>query len=387
MQLLLDTNVLLQESLSSRNMQILLRLRRAGFVSIYIPSLVRREYLGNITQDAKDKVKEAVKRLESIARRHGAETETGRHLYRVLPDINRLVEAIDSDLERHFDAWLESEQVQIVDYDPARTGTVLDNYFSGSAPFRSARSKADLLDAMIMTCIEELSSSETIIVAVHDRVFRTSLAQIRNVHPVENISEFLALPEVAAEITRLDEIGTVEAFKEALEDSQFQAVLKRHIVTSQSVLDDIYVQDAISGADLLQIEVFGLRVNPPESTDVRDFSLGQVDYLGQGRYAVSFCLQAQIQIDYCASYRDYLELSHEREREVSVDSMNRIGICDLSEVRPVQVRGQVFIDVGPVTSEALGDVADGGRLPARLKVHLDAESAAILPNQWPVSVS
>lgn len=56
---LLDTNILHQEGLFSRNMQLLSRLVKASYTEIYVPDIVKREYLSKRILESKGNCREA----------------------------------------------------------------------------------------------------------------------------------------------------------------------------------------------------------------------------------------------------------------------------------------------------------------------------------------
>ena len=379
MHVVLDTNVLIRESTSSRNMQLLLRLRRAQFLSISIPALARREYLANTIAEAKDKLGEGVRRLESVARRCGTETEVGRYLFDVLPNLNRRLEVVERQIVDQFDAWAQREGIQILDFDAADIGAVLNDYFEGGAPFRAPRRKEDLLDAMFMASIRAKAEESELTVVVQDNVFRESLDRIPGVRAVETVATLLGLAEVAATLEGLDREEAIQSYKHVLESDAFKRLLVDRVLGDVDLIDALYVDGEIAGTDLLELDVFGLQAEQPDAADIEVVHLDRVDYLDAGRYAISTQIIAHTQIHYCADYADYLDLSLAREAQVSFDSMSH-GICDLSERRKILFNCTLFIQAGATNAVSLDDMIAAGRISPDLEITLAGAKAIILPH-------
>ena len=64
----LDTNIFHKEGLYSAEMGRMRRLAAGGHLQIYVPELVRREYLSHMEMDIEDKLKRAENDLRAFAR-------------------------------------------------------------------------------------------------------------------------------------------------------------------------------------------------------------------------------------------------------------------------------------------------------------------------------
>lgn len=383
MNLILDTNILHQESLASHNMQMLRRLSLSGFVTVHVPSLVRREFIERVVQDSISAIQSATSSLEKVSKKISKASRANIPTQAAIAQVSELVRQVEDTFYGDFDLWAASGQIKIVEYDHSLTSAVMEAYFSGGAPFRAKRSREDIIDAMIMTSIDALLAEHgQVVVVIKDGTFRQHLLQKEHVSIVDSLGEFLGRENCRSEIARLDSQSNIEEFKSAFSDTHVQHSLIAHIMASKAILDTIYIEDEVSGVQQLEIDCFGLRINGPEIGDVLSIRFGDVDYLGPGEFSIKFKMDCFVKLDYCASYGDYLDLSYEREKAVEMTSMNNVGICDLEERKKVRISGQLHLNIGAQTGvELVWDQQTEGTFPSEVFfIEFEAETAEILPN-------
>lgn len=68
--LLLDTNILHQEGLSSGNMQMLHRLVNASHVEVFVPEIVKKEFISRRIMEAREKLKDAQNSLSAVGKKY-----------------------------------------------------------------------------------------------------------------------------------------------------------------------------------------------------------------------------------------------------------------------------------------------------------------------------
>jgi hypothetical protein len=343
MHLVLDTNILHQENLSSANMKTLLRLVESGYVTVCIPDLVRREYVTKIISECTAKLQAASSHLENVGRIARISS-----LYSRVNEVQRELIQIKSEVadayEADFTRWSETYRVQELPFESGMIGAVLNDYFEGATPYRNPKSREDILDSMIGKSVDALIGlAGDVGVVVKDGTFKRHWEQQGRAKVFASIEDFLLLEQTKAELNRLDIEANIRTLMATLVDAK--EALGEFAKGSQSLLNTIYLEeDEVTGVEALDMDCFGVHVNGPEVGDVTSLQLDQFEYLGKGQFAVAFAMDARARVDYCASYGDYLE--HEREESIVMTSMNGVGICDLEEIRPVRIAGKLIINIG-----------------------------------------
>lgn len=384
MYLVLDTNILHQESLTSANMKSLLRVVQSQFVTICVPSLVRREYLTKVVHDSSANFQAASGKLDNVMKTIKI-SEGHADLTALLANLAELKARIARTYERDFDTWAATYRIRTVEFEPTQINSVMDDYFSGAAPFKGLKSREDIVDAMIGKCIDSLVAEVGAVgVVLKDGAFRKHLEQQGRVQIFDGLADVLESPPIKNEMARLDREGDIPAFMAALSGAGTRAALAEIMGSNQQLLDSIYLEEnEIAGIDNLEIRCFGVRINGPLAREVASIQLGQLDYVGHAQFAFAFEMKANIRADFCANYGDYLELSNEREANVCLASMNNIGMCDLEEDRTAIISGKLTVDIGAGTTiEGLNQLLLAGRPGlATFLLEIEARSAVLLPSK------
>ena len=148
--LLLDTNILHQEGLASGNMLLLKRLIDVNHVEIFIPELVKKEYLTRRVMESKEKLKEAQNSLLTVAKKVSKNSETQTKINEVKSCIKDIEENIERSIYKDFAQWELDFLVNNLPFDPAVMTAVMDEYFSGGGVYRKPKSREDIPDAIII---------------------------------------------------------------------------------------------------------------------------------------------------------------------------------------------------------------------------------------------
>lgn len=376
MHLVLDTNILHQENLASANMRTLLRLVESGYVTICIPELVRREYVTKIISECIAKLQAASSQLESLGRiaRISSLNSMVKDVQGGLAQIkSQVAEVYGADFAR----WYETYRVRELPFESGMIEFVLDDYFEGATPYRSPKSREDMLDSMIGKSIDALIGVVGDVgVVVKDGAFKRHWEQRGGAQTFDSIEEFLSLVQSKAELNRLDieaSIGTIMTTLNGSKDA-----LVDFVKGSKNLLDTIYMEeDEVTGAEVLDMDCFGIRINGPQVGDVTSLQLDQMEYLGKWQFSVMFIMEARVRVDYCASYAEYLD--HEREEFIEMTSMNGVGICDLEEVRPVRISGKMIISIDQEGDVEAGRAAIANGAFRDESFEFEAVSATLLP--------
>jgi hypothetical protein len=380
---ILDTNILRQEGLSSRNMQLLKRLALAAHIKIYIPEIVKREFLTRMVLDATEKLQEASKNISFVTKKISKDNE----LYPILTEIEEDILPVHSRLEKEFDndfdKWLSNYKATIVPFEPNCMKDVLDEYFQGSGVFRKPKSREDIPDAIINSSINKLLGEKgKLTVIIKDGAFRKHLESIEHISIYSSLDEFLSFKENKEKLEQLDALSDkVESFKEFFASTVFSTNLLKFLQDSDEIIENIYLEaDQIQSKGNLEIDSFGESVNSPKAEDISDLHISKVAWLSDGVFSLEISFTTNAVIDFCGYYHDYMSTIEGSGRDIFFNSMNGEGICDLGEVRNLVFVGyiQLTIDEHSSVDEIKVHSNYLGSVPSPIGIDLEIKSAEIL---------
>lgn len=342
--LVFDTSVLVQETLTSARMQTLARLVKSGRLTLHLPQLVEREYATGViagTTSALVKASSDISRSMRAIRRSRVHSNLVALENALRAEATSLANSYLDD----FGEWKHEMNVRTIDVQSSCLPHVLDMYFEGSGPFRQQKSREDLIDAIIGESIRLLAESMPVIAVVRDDRFREHLSSLENVDAFESLQDFLDQESVRIQLSILDREERADRYIEVLTSAEAIEAISLAARNNQPALDSIYFDDEgkVHGRERLEISSFGLRISAPDADDVISLDIDDPQFLGGNQFAYDFMMLAWSRIDFCASYGDYLELSYERERDVNMSSMNNVGICDLNEMRLIELEGRLLL--------------------------------------------
>jgi len=378
----LDTNILHQEGLYSRNMHYLARLATSGGLEVYVPEMVRREFLTKKLVDGREKLDVAKSGLAEIAKGLDKSSKYYGKLADAQAQLDDLRSALEATLEAEFEAWRAASRVTILHFDNALLPAIIDDYFNGTGAYRKVKSREDIPDAIISSCICALAGiSDNVFVVLKDGQLRRHLEKIPKLTATDSLNEFFKLEAVARLVNEIDaKVKNVEELKTYFSSTSFQDELSQYLFGSGGHLDETYLQeDAIEGTSRLGAYDFGASVNEPDSSEVYKVDFADAAFIDSGHISVKIAFNTVCRIDYCANYTTYVGLPIEIREHIQEKSVSGHGVADLSELRDVRLQGYVdlffpkhsTLDQLKVHSQYL---ADGS---SRIKVELNIEHAVI----------
>nr|WP_284507903.1 PIN domain-containing protein [Caballeronia sp. GACF4] len=380
----MDTNILHQEGLVSANMQLLGRLAIAGLVQVYVPELVRREFLSKKSELAHSAIADSMKGLLLADKKVGNKTGFHNSVQDVQLTLETLDLKIDEAIEADFKEWEQSTKCILIPFNTQSIEQLFDGYFSGTGPYRRPKARDDIPDAVISACIARLASEQPYTyVVVKDGVLKNHLSSIEKIEVTEDLSAFFAVDQIKDCITELDQqLANVVELKELFARADFRGALSDFLRRATEQFRDVYVEDGeVHGKHRLKIDSFGVSVNYASATDIEELSFGEVIFLEDGRFSIPLQLRTTAEIHFCADYSDYLALLPPRNESVRETSMNGDGICDLEEVRKVNLIGDIEINVdasmrAAEIADQLVDVSNG--VCETITVELNISTAEII---------
>lgn len=351
--LVLDTNVLRQEGLNSRNMQILRRLTSSGEVDLLVHEVVAREFKSQRTLEVQAQVEKIADSITEMGRQVDAKGASHRDLAEMRSRFAEIAEAAKKEVETDFTAWLKWTGAHWIEFEPEGMRQVLEDYFVGAGAFRKPKHRDDMPDAIVATGIRAmLSKYQTLHIAVKDGAFRRHLQSEPKYTLVDGLAEFFALEMVAKIIKGLDDKEKdLEAQIKLLASQPVKTRIVEYLRNAKDLLDDVYVEKQnLTGLEALEMRIIGASLNYAKAGAISNVYFGEPTLVDSGHFSIPVFISTRAQIHYGASYAEVL--TFEGSREIEIWSMDGDGICDLVEARDVDLIGFVGLRFAPELSLA-----------------------------------
>ncbi len=352
--LVLDTNVLRQEGLGSRNMQILRRLTSSGAVDLLIHEVVAREFKSQRTLEVQTQVEKIADAITEMSRQVDPKGASYRDLAVMRSKVAELAEAAKKEVETDFIAWLTWTGAHWVAFEPEGMRQVLDDYFTGGGAFRKPKHRDDMPDAIVAAGMKALLTKyQSLHIAVKDGAFRRHLQNEPKYTLVDGLSEFFALEVVVKIAKALDDKEKDLADQTKLfASATVQARIVEHLKNAKDLLDEVYVeQENLNGLDAMEMDVIGASLNYAQAGAIASVDFGEPTLVDSGHLSLPVVIRTRARIDYAASFIDVQ--AFDDSREIDNWSMDGDGICDLREVRDVDLIGFLDLRFAPELTPAV----------------------------------
>ncbi len=367
--LILDTNVLRQEGLNSRNMQILRRLTSSGEVDLLVHEVVAREFKSQRMLEVQAQAEKIADAINEMGRQVDAKGASHRDLAEMRSKFAEIAEAAKKEVETDFIAWLKWTEAHWIAFEPEGMRQVLEDYFVGAGAFRKPKHRDDMPDAIVATGIRAmLLKYQTLHIAVKDGAFRRHLQTEPKYTLVDGLTEFFAL-EMVTRITKGldDKEKDLDAQTKLFTSEAVKTRIVEYLRNAKDLLNEVYVEDQnLAGLEVLEMHIIGASLNYAQAGDISNVEFGEPTLVDSGHFSMPVNIRTRAQIHYGASYGEVV--AFEDSRDIDNWSMDGDGICDLIEVRDVDLIGFVDLMFPP------------GLTPAALETHteyLQAENPKI----------
>lgn len=332
--ILIDTNIILQEGFESRQMQILTRLVQGEKVHVYIPEIVKREFLTKKASNISSDIHSICKKIDKFQKTKLFNVKQDEKLGEISQYLKSLSIDILESFTESFQAWSEKIEVSIIEVDPLCLENVLDDYFSGNKAFRRAKSREDFPDAFIMYAIYEvLEYCDSLYVVIKDGHFKQCLDANEKLTTSPSLKELFALSQLEESITALDaESDRIQSVKSFMATEECREMLTSFIYSEQSELSDVYFdEDDISDPDsILEMKLFSALIEEIDLGEIYDLNFGKINFLGDETYSVEYSFTAAVSLQFSTDYGEYVHLEETRRKNIESISMDD-GVCELQE--------------------------------------------------------
>lgn len=369
-----DTNILRNEHSHSPRMKILKRLIDEELATLYIPEIVKKEFLTQKLSEYSEKLKP--KDIIDVNRFF----TNNRNMKDKLLKIEELIKEVSIDIkdsiEDEFDDWVNEFHIEILLFNNSKMTDVMENYFSGGTVFKSIKSRKDIPDAMICTSIEELNLEVGVInVLNNDNVFNNYLKTIGGINVYTSIQELLESETIKNDIDMLDKRNNKFALLHSyLSSDVFRNYLEAYLTSKSDVVDYIYLEkDDILNVSILGDYLFYCNVESVDGTTMSNLKINNVELADENQYLLYITFKAKASLRYGTEYFEYLELEDNRERDVELYSMKGDGATILDETRLLEFEGVLSINIYDTDSVNPEEILDYN------SIDLDIDEANILP--------
>lgn len=232
--------------------------------------------------------------------------------------------------------WMESHQIQKLDFTPENIAKVVDDYFTGSGVFKSQKSREDFPDSMIHQTICDLVANVGEVHAILiDGAFKKGIAKQEGVKVLDSIQAFLEITDIADYLSN-------EPFKQLFTSPEVAEQLRLYFAHQKEQISHIYVtNDAVSNLEIIGIDAYNAIINWPDEDSIRDIVISNFYTASDNEFTAEISFVTDTSVHYISDYGSYLQIEKDANRSIDLDSMDGDGICDLYESFIAEFSGRI----------------------------------------------
>ena len=329
-------------------------LARAGKLKIYIPHLVKREFLSQ----QYEQIEMALKGLKGHANdlhRTSASARLKKLAESTLASVAAEAPRIIAAADREFKAWQRDVQAEEIPISTTHAQGAFADYFAGIAPYKVAKSRQDIPDGFIWRCVVALAEQKGVVhFIVEDEALRSSADSAASVTAYRKLDEFIQTVDVqdalrdlsrstfaTANLARLTELlpSYEEIFHEQMDGLIVDALAGR------KVIDDEIPDDNREGT-----------VTMVGGASQTTFDFENVEYFSDEEIGVRFQLVTECTLNYAIFKADFYLLDEDKQEKISIDERND-HYYDADEEYTLRVRGLLTskLDINLLSDGDMGE--------------------------------
>ena len=336
---LLDTNILHEEGLSSTRIQRIQRLIKSSDVKLIIPEIVINEFKSKRVEQANNDLEKIQSGLDSLQRKN----ITPKDAYPIKQAINFISHYI-SLTNNDVDKWMEINDVDIYKISNTSINELFSSYFSGTGAFRGKRKREDIPDAVIYDGIIKISQGTKLVVVVKDGVLFKAISKLENVESYSSLSELLEIPLLKDRIDELDQRESkVRSIIDTLNTSDCQNDITQYI--EQNELSEIasqYENELIHlPYEMEDIEISSKKI---KITTTDYIILSSPNYLGNKHFSLAIEIESKAEFSFYCEDEQYELLPYGYRKVLTKESYGTSGEVYVYGVLDVTLEGVVIIE-------------------------------------------
>jgi len=349
----LDTKALRGNHLYTVHMKLLKRLIEASKLKIYIPEIVKNEYITQKQIEFSEKLNARnTMVVESYFTHDNLLKDKLMNVIDTLKDISL---EINKSVEEEFDQWANDLDIDVLKFDNVNMTKVMDDYFSGGSVFKSIKNRNDIPDSMICVTIEDLSKKvDNLTVIVEDKYFNKHLTSIGNINTFNSLQELLDSQAIKNNLEELDLLNEkYEKLHKYLISDKFKNTLLADLPSGiNDVLEYIYLEkESLSNVDILCDNIFASEVEGIDKNTISNFRIFNAELVDDNQFYLNIEFSAKSLVRYWTEYENFLEIENSPERDLELGSMKSDGATQVYEHRVVEYKALLYVPVLDVVSE------------------------------------
>lgn len=350
----IDTNILSNNTFDSMHMKILKRLIDNDLLKLYIPDIVKKEYLTQELDNFKSKLN--TKNINDVNKFFVYNNAIKDELQEVINSIKKNQTNIEDSINSEFEAWINDYKIEILEFDNSKMTEVMDNYFTGNQVFKNIKNREDIPDSMICTIIEEFASQDKeVIFLSNDNNFRKYLDKKDNIKTFNSSYALIETEQIQKELATLNKlIGNYNFLSSYLCSDDFQVNLLNYLINNQNNLEDVYEED-IDNTSILG-DVYYCNINGINTSTIEDLRIKNVELIDDNEYALYVNFYADATLMYGMEYYNYMQLEKNSNRNLNLENMKGDGGCSIAEDRYLEFDGVLSVFIKDIKSDNTDDL-------------------------------
>lgn len=350
----IDTNILSNNTFDSIYMKILKRLIDNDLLKLYIPDIVKKEYLTQELDNFKSKLN--TKNINDVNKFFVYNNAIKDELLEVINSIKKNQTNIEDSINSEFEAWINDYKIEILEFDNSKMTEVMDNYFTGNQVFKKIKNREDIPDSMICTIIEEFASQDKeVIFLSNDNNFRKYLDKKDNIKTFNSSYALIETEQIQKELATLNKlIGNYNFLSSYLCSDDFQVNLLDYLINNQNNLEDVY-EDDIDNTSILG-DVYYCNINGMNTSTIENLTIKNVELINDNEYALYVNFYADATLMFGMEYYNYMSLEENSNRNLNLENMKGDGGCSIAEDRYLEFDGVLSIFIKDIKSDNTDDL-------------------------------
>jgi hypothetical protein len=374
--IVLDTNILHKESLNSGRMQILYQLTADSLVTVYIPEIVKREFITKRISEISESIASIQSSLKTILRKVDSDSSFKESTKSLGVQTASLMESVKESVESEFEDWITLLNGNILNFEPNQINDVLDDYFIGRGAFKSQKNREDFPDSIIHHSICNLVNEVgEIYVILNDGAFKKEIAGQENIIAMNSLIDLFKLKDIEQHLAS----RKLQEYQEYFEGDLFLESLNEYFNNQKEIIEQIYIEDGIGNINLLGIKTYAAELNYPNPEDITELVISNFYTISETEFTAEISFKTSVGLAYVCEYGDFREISMDTSRDITMSSMNGDGMCDLEEVVLARYVGNINLSfTSPQSVKSIEGILRNNKDFTSISITLDIDTASII---------
>ena len=369
--ILLDTNIL-YSGLWTAGLQALCHLVDQGVIALHIPEMVKREKITKVTVEIENELNKTIKSIKSLNSK-GIKDKSFLRTLQFSENIFRgLLESSEKTASDDFDAWVDRNKTNIIEFAPEKIAHVLDDYFSGGGAYSKLKEREDIPDSIIHhTALSLRDEIGPIICIVGDANLRKTLEKENDLDVYKSLDAFFELDGIKEHIQNF-------SLKPYLMASEFSDFVVKVLKSNPHLIGEYDIEE-VTNLSILNIHAFNPHISDIQLDSIENFNIIDIYNLGSDKFSAKLKFTGYAYLTYVSDYGTFLDLDKNYERDVEMHDMNGDGMCELSETVSAKFYGDAvfWFDYPKSPSDIQKINANSAQSDVKMSIDIDVNKAVL----------